>query len=46
MSLRWWTVCLCAVLVCSSVRSAEPDNPFRTARVGDWTVYKLVAKGR
>jgi hypothetical protein len=28
------------------VRSAEPDNPFRTARVGDWTVYKLVAKGK
>jgi hypothetical protein len=45
MSLRWWAVCLCVGLLCSAARSAEPDNPLRNARAGDWVVYKAVMKG-
>jgi hypothetical protein len=44
MQPRLFAVCLSVCLLTPAARAADPENPYKSAKVGDWVSYKMSPK--
>jgi hypothetical protein len=44
MQLRLFAACLSVCLLVPAARAADPENPYKNAKVGDWVSYKMSTK--